>query len=264
MRRRMHSRRSNASLGVCAVDLSGPHEQTPRPGSQIAKDPCRYFLALSVRPDLSTEICEIAVQTGNPDEPDNQQVARTRSETRPVLIYAALLGTKSEAPRAIQHLMAHINNDNASFPTEILFRLHSDQGTEFVNDDLTRFCEQHGIHKTTTAGYDPNANSAESTVGTLKRRARYLLSGARLPTNWWGVATLAAAQLCRADAGLEEYPRIPFGTRVMIVRNPTPANAFLPRAEPATVFGPSSSVPHGFWTYQKVSLNARPMLQLPD
>ena len=84
-------------------------------------------------------------------------------------------------------------------------------------------CILHGIYKTT--GYDPNANPAEPAVGILKRRARYLLSGARLPINWWGLATLAAAQLCRADAGLEEYPKIPFGTRVMLVRDPTPRNA---------------------------------------
>ena len=32
-RRRAHPRRTNVSLGTCAVDLSGPHEPTPRPGS---------------------------------------------------------------------------------------------------------------------------------------------------------------------------------------------------------------------------------------
>ena len=119
-----------------------------------------------------------------------------------------------------------------------------------LSEDLVKWCDDKGIHKTTTAGYDPNANSAESTVGTLKRRSRYLLSGSRFPTNWWGVSILAAAQLCRADAGIEDYPRIPFGTRVMLVRDPVPRNAFLPRAEPATIFGPSSSVPGGFWCYQ--------------
>ena len=115
-----------------------------------------------------------------------------------------------------------------------------------MNDELQQFCLDKGIHKTCTAGHDPNANaSAESAVGILKRRARYLLRGCRLPTNWWGMATLAAAQLCRADAGLEEYPRIPFGTRVMVVQDPKPRNAFLPRAYPATVFGPSSSITNG-------------------
>ena len=69
-----------------------------------------------------------------------------------------------------------------------------------------KYLTDKGIFKTTTAGYDPNANPAENAVGTLKRRGRYLLGGARLPTNWRGMSVLAAAQLCRADAGLEEYP----------------------------------------------------------
>ena len=133
---------------------------------------------------------------------------------------------------------------------------------EFNSDDLKEYCARHGIHKTTTAGYDPNANaSAETSVGILKRRARYLLSGCRLPTTWWAVATLAAAQLCRADAGLEEYPKIPFGTRVMLVKDPKPRNAFVPRAEPATVFGPSASVPTGYWTYQRGLVKCRTNLQ---
>ena len=158
--------------------------------------------------------------------------------------------------------MAQVKNDHANMPAEIVFRLHSDQGGEFNSDDLKEFCARHGIHKTTTAGYDPNANaSAESSVGILKRRARYLLSGSRLPTTWWAVATLAAAQLCRADAGLEEYPKIPFGTRVMLVKDPKPKNAFVPRAEPATVFGPSASVPTGYWTYQRGLVKCRTNLQ---
>ena len=120
-----------------------------------------------------------------------------------------------------------------------------------MSNELAEYLQNIGIHKTTTCGYDPNSNSAENTVGVLKRRARYLLSGARLPTNWWGMATLAAAHLCRCDAGLEAYPPIPFGTRVMIVKDPAPRNAFAPRAEPATIFGPSASIASGFWTYQK-------------
>ncbi len=33
LRRRAHPRRANVSLGTCSVDLSGPHEPTPRPGT---------------------------------------------------------------------------------------------------------------------------------------------------------------------------------------------------------------------------------------
>ena len=260
LRRRAHQRRTNVSLGVCAVDLSGPHEPTPRPGGQILKNPCHYFLALTVRPDDTAIKCEASTQTSAPDEPQppEDHVGGPIPQKRPpALIYAALLGSKGDSPEAIKHLLAQINNDHANFPSEIIFRCHSDLGTEFMNAELASYCAKHGIHKTSTAGYDPNANSAETTVGTLKRRARYLLSGARLPTSWWGLAILASAQLCRADAGLEHHPRIAFGTRVMVVRDPKPRNAFLPRAEPATVFGPSSSVSGGMWTYQHGMVQCR-------
>jgi hypothetical protein len=44
----------------------------------------------------------------------------------PPLYYAALLSHKGEATEQIKLLMAQINNDHASFPTEVLFRLHGD------------------------------------------------------------------------------------------------------------------------------------------
>ena len=259
------SSKDKLSLGTCSIDLSGPHEPTPRPGGQINKNPCHYFLVLTVRPDTTAQTHEVAIQTGSNDDqvagPNDDQVDAVAYDPstghKPPLLYAALLGTKGEAATAVKHLLAQINNDHANFPTELVFRIHSDKGGEFINEELNKYCIERGIHKTTTAGYDPNANPAETAVGTLKRRARYLLSGARLPTNWWGMATLAAAQLCRADAGLEDFPRIPFGTRVMLVRDPTPKNAFVPRAEPGTVFGPSSSVSGGVWTYQKGIIKCR-------
>ena len=136
----------------------------------------------------------------------------------PALDYAALLSTKDEATEAIKQLLAQINNDHANYPAELIFRMHSDLGGEFTSQEFKKFLIDKGILPTITAGYDPNANPAESFVGILKRRARYLLGGSRLPTNWWGVSVLAAAQLCRADAGLEEYPAILFGTRVMVVK----------------------------------------------
>ena len=43
---RAHPRRTNVSLGTCSVDLSGPHEPTPRPGGPFTRNPCHYFLAL--------------------------------------------------------------------------------------------------------------------------------------------------------------------------------------------------------------------------
>ena len=117
------------------------------------------------------------------------------------LLYVALLATKDGAEGEIKKLLAQISNDHASFPTELIFRLHSDKGGEFMSDSFKKYLSEKGIHKTITAGYDPNNNPAENSVGVIKRRARYLLGGCRLASTWWGVAALASAQLCRADAG---------------------------------------------------------------
>ena len=43
LRRRAQTRRTNKSLGVCSVDLSGPHEPTPRPGNYVQIKPAHYF-----------------------------------------------------------------------------------------------------------------------------------------------------------------------------------------------------------------------------
>ena len=125
MRRRAHARRSNVSLGVCTVDLSGPHEPSPRPGKHIHYDTVTYFLVLSVRPDLTAEKVDRAVQTGE-DEPGPPQT-QPGIASRP-LLYAALLGSKAEAAEAVKTLLAKVNDDHGGLPHELVFRLHSDKG----------------------------------------------------------------------------------------------------------------------------------------
>ena len=99
------------------------------------------------------------------------------------------------------------------------FRLHSGKGSEFLVQSLESFCKNHGIHRTTTAEYGPPANGAgEEAVGFVKRKSRHLLTGARLPTAWWGVAAIASGYYSRCAAGLMNWPSIPFGTRAMVGR----------------------------------------------
>ena len=117
-----------------------------------------------MRPDKTAESCEIAIQATDQVQ-TAERVQPVASDVDGALFYAALLGTKDEAPAAIKELLAQIKNDHANFPHTIVHRLHSDRGGEFVNEDLDKYCADHGIHKTTTTGYDPNANSAENTVG---------------------------------------------------------------------------------------------------
>ena len=249
MRKRQHTRRSNVSLGVCTVDLSGPHEPSPRPGRHIQKDTVTYFLVLTLRPDRTAETIDMGTQTDQDAAVGPEP--RPNEQDRP-LLYATCLGFKAEATEAIKGLLAKINDDHGNLPHTLYFRLHSDRGGEFLSEELKSYCRDNAIHKTTTQGHDPNANaSAELAVGTLKRRCRYLLAGSRLPTKYWGMGVLAAAQMERADLGVGKYPRIPFGTRGMVVTSPAPRNAWVPRAEPCTIFGTCDDISDAQWVYQK-------------
>ena len=201
----------------------------------------------------------MAVQTGD-EEPAPPQ-PQPEAASRP-LLYAALLGSKAEAAEAVKMLIAQVNDDHGGLPHELVFRLHSDKGGEFLSEDLQQYCRDHAIHNTTTQGHDPSANAtAETGVGVLKRRCRYLLTGSRIPTRFWGVGILAAAQLERVDLGLGLPPAIPFGTRGMVVTSPPPRNAWTSRAEPCTIFGSVDNAPNAQWVYQKGRIKARTDLQ---
>ena len=262
-RRHLHRRHANQSIGVASVDLSGPHLPTPQPGKRsIGSSPAYYFLVLTVK--LAEEE---AVQEGEAveeEQPENgvavedqhilwEQPPELISEepwVKPIL-YAALLEKKSDATRAIQSVLAQAKAEIGTMPKRMIYRLHSDLGGEFLGPELQKYLLFHAIQHTTTQGYDPSSNgAAENAVGLLKKRARYLLSGNRFSTNWWGVCILASAHLYRWEAGYASPPLVPFGTRVMVNIDPVPRDAFMPRSLPATVFGPSEGVPGGCWVYQ--------------
>ena len=117
----MHPRRTNKRVGTCSVDSSGLHEPASRPGALYMKSPCYYDLALTVRPDLTAQTREIAVQAST-DVQTADSVQPDATELESALTYAALLRARSEAAAAIKHSLAQINNDHANFPTEISFR----------------------------------------------------------------------------------------------------------------------------------------------
>ena len=227
-RRHQHRRRSNALLGVASVDLSGPHEASPMPGMRTSEHKAHYFLVLTVRADLSVGYADSAVQTeSNPDsdsQPADPMIAgSSESAPRSPLIYVALVHKKSDAAHAVMALIAQAQDEHGHMPQKLIFRLHSDKGQEFCAHSLEKFCAAHGIHKTTTQGYDPSSNGAgESAVGYIKRKARQLLTGARMPSSWRGMASLTAAHYSRCAAGLLRFPTLPFGTRAMMVSDPAP------------------------------------------
>ena len=143
--------RINASLGVASVDLSGMMGPTPRPGGPITKLQCRYFLVLTIRPEISSssDACvgtDPKQQEAEPEEASGNQHAAEPEEAvgdlatekmkgkkeprdKPLgpLIYAALLTSKDEAGPEIQRLLAQDRYEHGSMPREIVFRIHSDR-----------------------------------------------------------------------------------------------------------------------------------------
>lgn len=262
-RRHAHRRRENVLTGVASVDLSGPHEPTPRTGYQIGQHPGRYFLVMTLRPDAGQGRCTLGTQTDDaPPEPAAEGAPAADpapadgdppefEDSRGPLLYVEILERKSDATDAIMRIFARVRDDLGHLPQYMPHRIHSDKGQEFLSRRLEKYLAFHGVRRTTTAGYDPSGNGAgEAAVGYIKRKARQLLTGAQLPSNWWGVASACAASYARCAAGLETWPKLPFGTRVMLVQDPTARTAFTPRSVPATVFGPSERVSSGYVVYQ--------------
>lgn len=65
---------------------------------------------------------------------------------------------------ALSHVLEHL-----PFPVLVL---HSDNGVEFINDELRRFCDAHGIHFTRSRPYHKNDNCyVESKNWSLVRRS---------------------------------------------------------------------------------------------
>ena len=271
-RRHAHRRRSNFTVGVASVDLSGPHVATPTPGTRIGTSGGRYFVVMVVRPDLNggrrdagcqaveagdAQEGHVADDRGAQNEGEEQGPAEEVQSYQPhnPLIYVEIIEFKHQASQAIMKMIALMREELGGFPSSLpeswtVHRLHSDKGGELLPRSLDDYCAQKGIRRTTTQGYDPSANgAAEQAVGFIKRKARFLLAGARLSSTWWGVAAKTAAIYSRCDVGLLSWPRIPFGTRIMAVRDPSYRDAFAARSHPAVAFGPSESVPGGYVIY---------------
>ena len=175
-RRHQHRRRTGEILGTASVDLSGPHEPTPMLGSHIGSKPGHYFLALTIRPDRTREKVSRGTNPINPDndqeeDPDLPELIPMPKGKLP-FVYTEILIAKSDAAVAVMKLLARVKDDHASLPTEIVFRLHSDKGQEFLSEELEEYCYKNGIRQTTTQGYDPSANGqGENAIGYLKRKA---------------------------------------------------------------------------------------------
>ena len=122
----------------------------------------------TIHPEERQSYAEVGTQTTEEEgdqeqDPQPQQVCSNKLP----LIYAEVVPTKGDASAAVQRLLARVRDDHGSLPGYLgTFRLHSDKGQEFLADSLEKYCESHGIRRTTTAGYDPSGNgTGENSIG---------------------------------------------------------------------------------------------------
>ena len=74
--------------------------------------------------------------------------------------------------------------------------LHSDNGGEYRNNELTRFCRQKMIKQEFTVPYNPEQNGmAERLNRTLVEMTRCVLSEAKMDKTFWCKAMLTAVNI---------------------------------------------------------------------
>lgn len=72
-------------------------------------------------------------------------------------------------------------------------RLRCDNGSEYINEDLTTYCQDNGIKLETTVRYTPQQNGAAERLNrTLMDKVRPMLAASGLPKHLWADAVVTA------------------------------------------------------------------------
>jgi hypothetical protein len=107
-------------------------------------------------------------------------------------VFLPLLTNKSETKSYIIKL---VNTISTQFEHNVK-QLHSDRGTEFINDTIKNFCIDKGMIQTTSTAYKPQHNgTAERMNGVICNSARAMLIHSKAPTILWGEALTAAVYI---------------------------------------------------------------------
>lgn len=107
-------------------------------------------------------------------------------------VHISLLANKGETKQEIINLINLIKTQHNKNVKEV----HSDRGSEFINQTLNQFFTTHGIIHTTTTTYKPAHNGkAERMNGILCNAARAMLIHANAPVSLWGEAITTAVYL---------------------------------------------------------------------
>lgn len=99
---------------------------------------------------------------------------------------------KSEVKRVLDRYLKSVKM-NTNFEVKVM---RSDNGTEFVNVDVTKILEENGIRHQRTVPYSPEQNgSAEREMRTIVEAARTMIHAKNLPIKLWAEATNTAVYI---------------------------------------------------------------------
>jgi len=94
---------------------------------------------------------------------------------------------------------------------ERLMCLRSDNGTEFVNKEVTRICTLNGVMHQRTVPYSPQQNGvAERMNRTIMEKARSMLHYKSVPTEWWAEAVSTAVYLINRSTNTQNATVTPY------------------------------------------------------
>lgn len=105
-----------------------------------------------------------------------------------------VLKNKSDMALAIPEVFNFLERQSAG--NHVVKALRTDNGTEYVNLDVTTYLNTNGIVHQTSNPYTPQQNGkAERLNRTLLEKMRTMINGADLPAEMWGEAAVTANML---------------------------------------------------------------------
>jgi len=136
---------------------------------------------------------------------------------------------KSEALSTFKSYKARVEKETRFY----IWSLRTDRGGEFISQDFTDFCNEHGIHRQLTTAYTPQQNGvAERKNRTIMNMVRNMLTAKQIPKTFWPEAVNWTVHI------LNRCP-------TLAVKNKTPAemwNGHKPSVDYFRVFGCISHV----------------------
>lgn len=116
------------------------------------------------------------------------------------------MARKSDTPTAIKECVTWLENQTG----QTVQRIRCDNGSEYINANLSSFCKTKGIKIETTVRYTPEQNGAAERLNrTLLDKVRPMLSDSGLPKYYWAEA-LATANHVRNRSPVSGQDKTPW------------------------------------------------------